>query len=149
MNESLTQLSVSDRDYIGGSIYFEIDVRELTSHDLAKLKRKPSREVVRVKLYDDNRDIPICLWTSEKVNQYALHPTLQSQAYCLCPHEDGYIALFRAVIPQHINFDDETLDHLVDEIRPTLLFQIGEDNNMSIVEVIKKIHDIQFHFALH
>jgi len=149
MNESQTQLAISDRNLLGGSIYFEIDVNELTSHDLANLKKKPRSEVVRVKLYDDNRDIPMCQWTSETVSQYTLHPALQAQAYSLCPHENGFIAQFRALIPQHIDFDAETIDHLVDEIRPSLLFQICEDTGMSIVQVINRIHDIQYHFALH
>lgn len=141
--------TISDRELIGGPLYFEIQVNELTPSDLGHLGTEPKRNLVKIKLYNDDLEIPICNDESKKMKNANIHPSMQSQAYCLCEHlEDGLIAHFRGVVSHEYIHDGGSLDLLVDEIRPRLVYQLSEDHGLSIYQLLNKLKDIQYHIAI-
>jgi hypothetical protein len=141
--------TVTDRTLIGGALYFEVPVAELTPADLGQLGIEPKRKVVKVKLYTDASSIPLCKDEHKEVLHMQIHPSMSEQGYCLCDHLDGcYIAYFRGTLSKDYLQDGGSLDLLTDEIRPRLLYQLAEDNDMSVFKLLSGLKDIQYHISI-
>ncbi len=141
--------TISDRTLIGGPLYFEVPVSELTTTDLGNLGTEPKRKIVKIKLYNDGLDIPLCKDVHHNMMNVQVHPSMQAQAYCLCDHlENGYIAHFRGTLSQAYIHEGGSLDLLADEIRPKLIYQLSEDRGMSVYEILSQLKDIQYHIAI-
>ncbi len=138
----------SDRIVSGGALIFEIDVKELTQEDLASFRNPPKRNVVKYKLFDDDRDIPLCTWQEYTANSITAHPDLADQSFSLVPSGyGGYIVMYRASLPQNSCKDPESVYAVIDEIRPRLLFTIGSELGLSMHQLLRKVDDIQYHFC--
>jgi hypothetical protein len=141
--------SLSDRTLIKGPLYFEVPVAELTPADIAQLGNRPKRQLVKIKLYSDASDIPICNDEHLDMTHMQIHPAMQEQAYCLCDHLDGCcIAHFRGVLNQEYLHEGGSLDLLADEIRPKLLYQLAEDRGISVFQLLSRMKDVQYHIAI-
>ncbi len=141
--------SLSDRALIGGPLYFEVAVSELTPSDLGQLGTMPKRAIVKIKLYNDASDIPVCMDEHLSLRHLSIHPAMHDQSYCLCEHHDGCcIAHFRGTVPKEYLDDEGSLDLLADEIRPRLLYQLAADNGMSVFKLLTRLKDIQYHIAI-
>ncbi len=141
--------SLSDRALIGGPLYFEVPVAELTPTDLGQLGTQPKRTIVKIKLYSDAEDIPVCMDEHLEMIHMNIHPLMQAQSYCLCEHHNGCcIAHFRGTLPKDYLEDGGSLDLLADEIRPRLLYQLAEDKGMSVFKLLTSLKDIQYHIAI-
>lgn len=141
--------TISDRSIIGGPLFFEVPVSELTPSDHRLLRSKPKRKTVKVKLYSDDLDIPICKDEHRTMQQAQIHPSMDSQAYCICNHhDDGLIAHFRGIISHDYIHSGGSLDLLADEVRPRLVYQLSKDHNMSVYQLLTKLVDIQYHIAI-
>lgn len=141
--------TISDRSLIGGPLYFEVPVNELTSSDFRALSSKPKRKFVKVKLYSDDVGIPICKDEHRAMIQSQIHPEMSSQAYCICNHiDDGLVAHFRGVISHDYIHTGGSLDLLADEVRPRLIYQLSKDYDMSVYKLLTKLVDIQYHIAI-
>lgn len=105
--------------------------------------------MVKVKLYSDDLDIPICKDEHRSMKQAQIHPSMDSQAYCICNHlDDGLIAHFRGIISHDYIHSGGSLDLLADELRPRLVYQLSIDQNMSVYQLLTKLVDIQYHIAI-
>lgn len=141
--------TVTDRTLIGGSLYFEVPVAELTPADLRQLGAEPKRNVVKVKLYSDASNIPDCKDEYKEMLHMQIHPSMSEQAYCLCEHLDGCcVAHFHGTLSKEYLQDGGTLDLLADEIRPRLLYQLAEDRDMSIFKLLTGLKDIRYHISI-
>jgi hypothetical protein len=141
--------TLSDRTLIGGPLYFEVPVAELTPADLGQLGAEPKRKLVKIKLYNDTSNIPICRDEHLELVYMQIHPSMENQAYCLCEHNDGCcIAHFRGTLSGEYLQDGGSLDLLADEIRPRLLYQLAEDNGISVFKLLQGLKDIQYHIAI-
>jgi hypothetical protein len=141
--------SISDRTLIKGPLYFEVPVAELTQADVAQLGTQPKRQHVKIKLYSDASDIPICRDEHLDMTHMQIHPAMEEQAYCLCDHLDGCCVVhFRGVLDQDYLHDGGSLDLLADEIRPRLLYQLADDRGISVFQLLSRLKDIQYHIAI-
>lgn len=137
---------LSDRNIVGGPLFFELPVESLSESDIASLKSDPKRELVKVKMYANRRRIPICTEDHHDEVPVTIHPNLRNQSYVLCKHNGDHVVIkYYAELPNNEPLDTDSLNYLIDEIRPQLLFQASEDLKMSPFELMNHISDIQYH----
>lgn len=137
---------LSDRNIVGGPLFFELPVESLTESDLASLKSDPKRELVKVKMYANRRRVPICNEDHHDEVPVTIHPNLRNQSYVLCKHNGDHVVIkYFAELPNSETLDTDSLNYLIDEIRPQLLFQASEDLKMTPFELMNHISDIQYH----
>ena len=137
---------LSDRNLVGGPLFFELPVESLSESDLASLKSDPKRELVKVKMYANRRRIPICNEDHHDEVPVTIHPNLRNQSYVICKHNrDHVVVKYFAELPTSEPLDTDSLNYLIDEIRPQLLFQASEDLKMTPFELMNHISDIHYH----
>jgi hypothetical protein len=139
--------TLSDRHMLGKPMFFEISINELDQEDLNALIAQPKRDILKIKLYHDPKEIPLYRWNNNSGFDVQIHPHLSLQQYIMLKEADGGIIIqFRAKLPSEFDYSRSSFDDMIDELRPPLLYHICEDSGLTIYKLLTHLRDIQYHF---
>lgn len=139
--------TLSDRHMLGKPMFFEISIKELDQEDLNSLATSPRRDILKIKLYHDPKEIPLYRWDATNGYEVEIHPQLSLQQYIMLKEASGGIIIqFRAKLPNEFDYSRRSFDDMIDELRPPLLYHVCEDTGMTIYKLLTRLRDIQYHF---